>query len=102
MTTVPLNIDPHALWINADASDGSLQVELVDPFDRVVPGFGRDDCVPFSGNETEYRVQWKGDGQGAEGSKAGGLEQKMVSQMRGGLKVKVYLDRARLFALYAS
>ena len=102
MTTVPLNIDPHALWINADASDGSLQVELVDPFDRVVPGFGRDDCIPFSGNETEYQIQWKGDPQDTDGSKTGGLEQKMVSQMRGGLKVKVYLDRAKLFALYAS
>ena len=102
VTTVPLDIDPHALWINADASGGSLQVELVDPFDRVVPGFGRDDCIPFSGNETEYQIQWKGDRQGADRSKAGGLEQKMVSQMRGGLKVKVYLDRAKLFALYAS
>ena len=101
-TTMPLNIDPHALWINADASDGSLQVELVDPFDRVVPGFGRDDCIPFSGNETEHQIQWKGDPQDAAGSKEGGLEQKMVSQMRGGLKVKVYLDRAKLFALYAS
>ena len=102
VTTVPLNIDPHALWINADASGGSLRVELVDPFDRVVPGFGRDDCIPFSADETEYRVQWKGDPQDADGTKAGGLEQKMVSQMRGGLKVKVYLDRAKLFALYSS
>ena len=36
------------------------------------------------------------------GVKQVGFEQKMVSQMRGGLKVKVYLDRAKLFALYAS
>ena len=34
-------------------------------------------------------------GNDADGSKEGGLEQKMVSQMRGGLKVKVYLDRAK-------
>ena len=59
-------------------------------------------CIPFSANETEYQIQWKGDPQDADESKAGGLEQKMVSQMRGGLKVKVYLDRAKLFALYTS
>jgi hypothetical protein len=100
VTTVPLSIDPHALWINADATGGSLQVEIVDPFGRVVPGFGKDDCIPFSGNETAYRVEWKSDPQGVKETSTGGLEEKMVSQARGGLKVKVYLDRARLFALY--
>lgn len=87
VTTVSLKIEPDALWINADASDGSVQVELVDPFDRVMSGYGRDDCIPFSGNETEHRVQWKSGARGVAGSGAGGL------------KVKVYLDRARLFAL---
>ncbi len=97
-----LSIEPNALWINADATGGSLRVEIVDPFDRVVPGFGKEDCIPFSANETEYRVQWKSDPQGAVGDNEGGLEEKMVSQARGGLNVKVYLDRARLYALYAS
>ena len=102
VTTDPLSIDPNALWINADASGGSLRVEIVDPFDRIVPGFGKDDCIPFSANETDYRVEWRNGPQGADGTKAGGLEEKMAAQGRGGLKVKVYLDRARLFALYAS
>ena len=102
VTTVPLSIEPNALWINADATGGSLRVEIVDPFDRVVPGFGKEDCILFSANETEYRVQWKSDPPGAVGDKVGGLEEKMVSQARGGGKVKVYLDRAKLFALYAS
>lgn len=102
VTTVPLGIRPTSLWINADATGGSIRVEVVDPFDRVVPGFGKEDCIPFSANETEYRVQWKSDPQGAVGDNEGGLEERMVSQARGGVKVKVYLDRARLFALYAS
>ena len=100
VTTIPLEIEPNGLWLNADATSGSLQVEIVDPLDRVVPGFGKDDCIPFSGNETSYRVKWKSDPQGADGAKAGGLEEKMVSQTRGGLKVKIYLDCAQLFALY--
>ena len=77
--------------INADATGGSLRVELVDPFDRILPGFGKDDCVEFSGDETDHPLQWRD----------ASLEE-MVSQARGGFKVKIYLDRARLFALYAS
>ena len=101
VTTVPLNVEPDALWLNADASGGSVQVELVDPFDRVIPGYGRDDSIPFSGNETDYRVRWKDAARDTDRTGAGGLEEKMISQARGGLKVKVYLDRARLFALGA-
>ena len=102
VTTAPLSIGPNELWINADSSGGSLQVEIVDPFDRVVPGYGKDDCIPLVADETAYRVQWKSETQGAERSKEGGLEEKMISQARGGLKVNVYLDRATLFALYAA
>jgi len=101
VTTTPLSVNPQALWINADATGGSVRVELVDPFDRVVPGFSRDDCIPFSGDEIEHRIAWKRDPQGTKDAEAGGLEEKMVSQATGSLKVNVYLDRARLFALYA-
>ena len=101
VTTTPLSVDPHALWINADATGGSVQVELVDPFDRIIPGFSRDDCIPFSGDETEHRITWKHDPQGTKDAQAGGLEEKMISQAAGSLKVKMYLDHARLFALYA-
>ena len=61
VTTTSLSIRPDSLWINADATGGSLQVELVDPFDRTIPGFSKDDCVPFTGDETEHRVRWKPD-----------------------------------------
>jgi hypothetical protein len=102
VTTVPLNIEPNALRINADAIGGSIQVEIVDPFDRVVAGFSRDDCIPFSGDETDYQLQWKSNSSGPSEIKTGALEEKMVSQPLGGLKVKVYLERAKLFALYAT
>ena len=97
----PPALDPEALWVIADATGGSLRVELVDPFDRVIPGFSQDDCVPFTADDTEHRITWKAPTQGAE-RPGDGLEQKMVSQPQGGVKVKVYLDRARLFALYAA
>ena len=90
------------LWINADASGGSVQVELVDPFDRVLDGYSREDCLLFSGNETEWQVTWKTATGPGGGSQAGLLEEKMVSVGRGGVKVKVYMDNARLYALYTA
>ena len=101
VTTAPLSIKPDSLWINADATGGSLQVELVDPFGRVLPGKGFDDCVPLTGDETEHRVRWKGDRKVAIGTGTSALENKMVSQSTGTFKVKVYLNNAKLFALYS-
>jgi hypothetical protein len=101
VTTTPLSIKPDSLWINADATGGSLQVELVDPFDRPLPSFSKEDCVPFTGDETEHRVRWKGEGETATGTGPSGLEDKMVSQSAGLLKIRVYLNNAKLFALYA-
>jgi hypothetical protein len=99
VTTVPLSATPGALAVNADAAGGSLQAELLDPFDRVLPGCSRHDCIPFSGDSTDHLLQWKSTPQ--DGEKTGqGLEEKMVSQSRGGLKVRFYLEQTRLFALY--
>jgi hypothetical protein len=98
---LPLGIDPRKLSLNADARGGSIRVEIMDPFDRVLPGYGVADCVPFSGDEVCHQVRWKGDS-GSAGSTASGqgLESKMVAQSRGILKVRVYLENAKLFALY--
>ena len=38
LTTWPLRFDGGELWINADASRGSLQVEVLDLFGKPVPG----------------------------------------------------------------
>ena len=99
-STVPLAIDPNQLRVNADATGGSLRAEIVDPFDRVVAGYSREDCVAFSANETDHKLQWRGAAKGRGGARGDGLEEKMVSQAGGSLKVRLYLENARLFALY--
>ena len=78
-----------------------MQVELVDPFDRVIPGFTKDDCIPFTGDETTHQVKWKGPQKAATSASTGGLEDKMVAQSVGLFKVKIYLNNAKLFALYS-
>ena len=67
----------------------------------MLPGYSVDDCVPFTGDDTEYQVQWTSDPQTERTvSSSDGLESKMVSQSRGILKVRAYLENAKLFALY--
>ena len=98
---LPLGIDPQTLSINADARGGSVRLEIIDPFGRVLPGYSVDDCVPFTGDDTEHQVQWTSDPQTERTiSSSGGLESKMISQSRGILKVRAYLENAKLFALY--
>ena len=92
----PLNFDPDSLRINADATDGSIQLELVDLFGRVLAGFRRDQCSPFTAIEVDHRIKW--DRTAASNSESSG--DKPVRSAPGGVKVKVYPNGARLFALY--
>ena len=80
-------------------SNGSIRVELLDPFDRVIAGYGAEDCVPVTGDNIEHHITWKSDG-AAPVNISGGLEEKMVSQSRGSCKIRLYLDHAKLFAVY--
>ena len=97
----PPGIDPTTLSINADARGGSIRVAITDPFSRVIPGYSVDDCVPFTGDEISHRVRWKSASpRDQAGAPTPGLESKMVDQSRGTFKVRVYLENARLFALY--
>ena len=100
VTTTPLSINPDKLFINADASGGSLEAEIVDPFDRVLPGYSRENCVPLVANETTHKVKWKNQVEENNRGYMSGLEEKMASQAPGGLKVKLYMDNAILFAVY--
>jgi hypothetical protein len=46
--------------INAKAVPGGYVVaELLDVQNRVIPGFGRDDCTVFAGDSVRHRLTWK-------------------------------------------
>lgn len=48
------------LTINARAAPGGYVVaELLDAENHVIPGFGRDDCAPFSGDSVRQVLAWK-------------------------------------------
>jgi hypothetical protein len=107
LTTVPLVAHPTTLRLNLDTStDGaSCAIELCDPFGRTLPGFSRADCDEMKGvDATEVCVRWRdSSGEKLQLGHGGGqeLEAKMVSQSRGTVKLRVFLNGgARLYAIY--
>ncbi|MFN0169636.1 MAG: hypothetical protein ACKV22_24705 [Bryobacteraceae bacterium] len=56
VTTKPLAGLSGTLRVN---SSGTLRVEVLDTAGRVVPGFGREDCVSLRGDGVDVPVRWK-------------------------------------------
>ena len=60
MTTVPIVFEGKHLILNVDTGAlGSARVELLDEQNRVIPGFGQNDCTSINGNYVEHLVNWK-------------------------------------------
>ena len=57
--TVLLKPQGDRLRINADASAGSLRMELVDDRGQTLPGFSADDCTPLTADGLAQAVRWK-------------------------------------------
>jgi hypothetical protein len=57
LVTRPLSFDGSSLQINAKTrGNGSIRVALCDSSGVAAPGFGLDDCVPFSGDDVRHVV----------------------------------------------
>ena len=57
--TVPLNLPSGQLVVNADASQGSLAVELLSPAGETLPGFSRQDCTDVRSDSVRHVVRWQ-------------------------------------------
>ncbi|NQU10735.1 hypothetical protein HQ590_08095 [bacterium] len=61
MITRPLISAGSKLVINAECGRrGAIDVEVVDAMDRVLPGFSRQDCDTFQGDQINHTVSWRG------------------------------------------
>lgn len=47
--------------LNADASAGSIRVEVLDSDGRSLEGYGAKDRVPVTGDSVRHNVRWKGE-----------------------------------------
>lgn len=50
---------PHQVFVNADGEGGSIEVELVDAYERPLPGFSRADCIAITSNGANQPVRWR-------------------------------------------
>jgi hypothetical protein len=59
LTTRKLKFSGANLFVNADAGQGELLVEVLDENGRVIVPFSKDNCLPIRSNKTLQSVSWK-------------------------------------------
>jgi hypothetical protein len=84
----PWRMLPRRFLINADAEGGSVEVELVDGYERPLPGFSRADCIPITTSGKNQQVHWKGDPHPCE----------VDAETRGGFMARITLKNAKLYS----
>ncbi len=90
LTTKPFPVvegsDVRGLEINSKtAKQGFVSVEVLDLHGRPIPGFTKDNCDAFSGDEVRHTVTWNGK------TDMGRLKGKVV-------RLRFYLGKAKLFS----
>jgi hypothetical protein len=90
LTTKPIMFSGDQLWLNADASKGSIAVEVLDEKHNPVPGFARAASVPLRAAEVRQRAVW-----GASAPSLGSLAGKPV-------RFKFYLRNAGIYSFWVS
>ena len=70
--------------VNAHAPEGSINAELISVDGHVIPGYSAEDCDTFSGDSLSHTFTWNGN-----------LDVSRCLPMR----IRFYLERARLYAL---
>ncbi|MCC7263466.1 MAG: hypothetical protein IT369_13195 [Candidatus Latescibacteria bacterium] len=85
LTTRLLRAGGEELRLNLKADYGQVFVECLDEEDRVIPGFGREDCVPLQMDAVAAPVRWQG--------KPG-----LGPLREGPFKLRFHLHNARLYS----
>jgi hypothetical protein len=62
LITRPVTFSGRYLFVNIDAPDGELRVEVLDRDGRVVPAYAAARAIPVRGDSTRARVTWSGAG----------------------------------------
>jgi len=60
LITRPVTFSGRYLFVNVDASDGELRVEVLDRDGRTIPGFSGALSMPIRSDTTRARVSWNG------------------------------------------
>jgi hypothetical protein len=74
------------LFVNADVSEGQLLVEVVNEARQVIPGYGKNECVPLRGSGVHQPVTWN--------------QQKNLPE--GSVSLKFYLTKGDIYSYVIS
>lgn len=86
VTLKPLDLTAcREITLNADATDGSVRVELLTEDGYRVRGYSKDDAVPITGNSLRHAVVWK--------------ERRLEQLPSGRYLLRLHLDHATVFAM---
>ena len=84
----PWRVRPREMTVNADAQGGSIEIEIVDGYERPLPGLSRADCIPITGNGKGQAVRWKGDPHPDD----------IEGEYRGGVMARIHMTNAKLYS----
>ncbi len=77
----------RTLQVNYNARGGWLRVEVLDADNAVIPGYGREDCEPLTGDAVRQVVTWSGN--------------KTLPTDRGAVRFRFIMDHIRLYSFMA-
>lgn len=89
LLTRPLRFSGSRLFVNIDANQGELRVEVLDQNDQVIPPYSVQECLPVREDSTRYAVCWQ------DAPEFAGLAGQIV-------KFRFHLTRARLYSFWVS
>jgi len=89
LTTRPIRFKGKCLFVNVDAPDGSLRVEVLDKAGRTIEPFTRTACRPLSGDKTLVQVTWQG-----------ATDLSRISNQP--VRLRFHLTRGKLYAFWVS
>ena len=86
ITLKPISFDNvKSLSLNADASEGSIRIELLDADGYRLRGFSKDDAMPLTTDSLQHTVRWK--------------QSTLAELPKGKYMLRLHLDNAEVFAL---
>jgi hypothetical protein len=62
LVTRPIRFSGRHLFVNIDAPEAALRVEILDRQGRSLSGFSAAQCAPVGGDNTRARISWTGSG----------------------------------------
>lgn len=74
-----------SITLNADASAGSIRVELLDATGHRLPGYTKSDALPITGDKFNHEVSWR--------------DNDLTGLPPGDVLIRIHLDNAEVFAM---